>query len=456
MFLERRVVGTKNVEIEGEWGLETTIEIKTSQKPIEWRSKHDVSKASYFIQIPFTEVARASFPKEPNPRETDISKKAYEPQKEYALNNPLFEFHSSPFVLIAHRVKIVDSGAVLVTFRHGFVLNPALNDGQLDGGHRRDIITFFIEQDKLSESDYRVINVNIITGFTDRNERAELGHNHNHGVNNTLSTKENNKGSYDIVKEALKNTFFAEKIAYKQNAKGVKVGSVIRSVVPFNVESFPKGSSPIHPNENSLVRHFAEHQEEYSKLMKILPEIIELSELICYGGFSLYSGVYGIRKNDDNLDTMSGQMRAKDTLTYKGIVGSAIKQDWGYFLLSTFRHLLILDSEGYYRWKISFEGVKEFVSNSLPELIEKIRKRNKKLRTFGMFAREESRIAKGKLSVKKLNRWEELRKFNKKLFEVWLTKSSKEKTSEDTSYLEEGHRSISRQPSVDNLSNMSV
>jgi len=182
--------------------------------------------------------------------------------------------------------------------------------------------------------------------------------------------------------------------------------------------SFPKGCAVLHPNENSLVKHFAAHQEEYQKLMHLLPDFIRLSEFISYAGFTLYSGVYGIRKNDENLENMSGQVRDKNTLTIDA-KGSSLKQDWSYFVLSSFRHLLEKDSKGNYVWKVSFDKVLAFAKASLPKIIEKIRKRKKELRTFGMYAKVTKKINTKTSKIADVDRWLETFKDNKKLFKEW-------------------------------------
>jgi len=432
--MRRHVINKKILKINGETIIEQTLVIKTTQKAVSWRSANNPLKACCPAQISFMELAKANIPNYPNPREVDITKKAYKSQRNYAENNSEFEFYSSSLVVAVHKVDIINDSTIHVTLRKGFK-KQNMNDGFLDGGHRNRIIKEVCESGKITDKDYRVVNLIFIEGFSERKERADLGYCHNDGVSNTLSTKEDTKGAYDLIKDALEKEPYALNVAYKQNAKGVKVISILKSLVALNVVAFPnEKSNMLHPHEDSIVKHFAEHQEQFEQLSHLFSQMIYLSEYISYEAYTIYTNAFGINKDNECAQVMFGHPRLKNALT-RSSKGTLLKSDFSYFVLASFRHLIVKNkSTGKYEWIMNFKDVMLFVAETLPKLLHKIKSRKKDYKNFGVYARVRKVVSKKIGEFKTIDVWKEIYNFNKKEFKDWK-KRTESSTSVSINYL---------------------
>ena len=416
---KRRIINTRKMEIDGETITETVLEIKTVQKPVVWSNPTVTDKKKYPLQVHISELYRANFSIENNTRVPDITKKAYNDHKEYFTKRSELDFYSSPIYLDAVDLKIIDDETVHIILHSGYKKQPNMNSGILDGGNRNEIIKDLFEKNLLTGEEYRTLDLVVITGFKQRKERAELSFSHNNSVNNTKSTKEDTLGSYDPIKESLIGESFSSNVAYKQNEKGYPVLNILRAVIPLNVISYNSSSSKIiHPNENSLVEEFSRNSKVYRELSPLIPEMIKLYELISYESAQLHALEFRFTVNDVMAGAMFAQARFKYPLTRPLTGGSLLRNEYTYFVASSYRHLIKKDKAGKYHWQLDFSKILDYVKSSLPSIIERIRKRPKDYRNFGMFARVRDKQNK-KGNIITVNNWETFYKYNVKLFKAW-------------------------------------
>ncbi len=222
-----------------------------------------------------------------NPRDPKVTSGVAKKIRETLEDQPdLFLFKNRGITLLADRVEFDNQTNTLkVEFlekdRHGL----------LDGGHTFRVIRDFIENLDGSElADVSaMVRIEILEGIQDRNDAIAIVEARNTSTQVKEQGIQELKHTFDAIKEALKNKLYSGRIAYKEfelledgSKKDIDIKEILSYLICFDAESFVKSNHPIkaYSTKASLVEHFSSRKKEMEKYVKLLPEILELRDII--------------------------------------------------------------------------------------------------------------------------------------------------------------------------------
>ena len=249
-----------------------------------------------------------------------------------------------------------------------------LTEGIINGGHTYDLITRNV--DAGTSADESVV-VQIIEGM-DQTTREEVAIAKNVQVNVDKTSIYNTQRVFDSLKDYLNsiNHPYAEHIAYEMNSQApIPIGDVVSKLMCLDVVNYPlnkdKWGKSKHPRQTytgkaATLSQYAENVEHYEKMFSMLPEILELSEIIQVGiakKNSLGNKVGWIDTKTEVQLPILGK-NSKSTL-----VAGLVKP-----VLSGFRSVV---DPNELAWDRSFPKVKKVLAASLDELLDCIRDNGK-------------------------------------------------------------------------------
>lgn len=222
-----------------------------------------------------------------NPRDPKLTSGVARKIRETLEDQPdLFLFKNRGITLLADKVEFDNQTNTLkIEFlekdRHGL----------LDGGHTFRVIRDFVEgldENELSDVS-AMVRIEILEGIQDRNDAISIVEARNTSTQVKEQGIQELKHTFDAIKEVLKNKPYADRIAYKEfelledgSKKDIDIKEILSYLICFDAESFTKDSHPIksYSTKASLVEHFSSRKKEMEKYIKLLPEILELRDLI--------------------------------------------------------------------------------------------------------------------------------------------------------------------------------
>lgn len=164
-------------------------------------------------------------------------------------------------------------------------------NGLADGGHTYRVIQNHVEG--LSEDERKEIeafvSMECLEGFKTREEVVPVIE----ARNNSTPVQEQSTlellGSFDKIKEILKNKPYAPRIFYKQyeealgdTPKDIDIKEILSYLICFDTEGFDDKVHPIkaYSSRTAVVDHFKENRDRLEKYIPLLPEILELRDTI--------------------------------------------------------------------------------------------------------------------------------------------------------------------------------
>lgn len=162
--------------------------------------------------------------------------------------------------------------------------------GIVDGGHTYR--TILNNQDTLNDSDFKqYVKIEILTGL--ESIFQDVADSRNTSVPVSDKAIAELKEYFDvIVKDAILNQPYANKIAYKENGEEpIDIMDILSLLFMFNIDKFPdKDNLPIQAYSSKAmtlkdyIREYETHKETienpYFKMKNIMPDIIELADTI--------------------------------------------------------------------------------------------------------------------------------------------------------------------------------
>ena len=244
-------------------------------------------------------------------------------------------------------------------------------EGITNGGHTYELITRNVDAGTAIEA---LVKVEITEGM-DEETKEEVAIGLNSQVNVDQTSIFNTKKVFNSLKDFLAEQKhpYGDKIAYQMNAlEPIKVGEVISKLVcldaikyPLDREMWIKSKHPVsaYAGKTQTLTLYNTNLEYYEKMFKLLPNILELAEIIQMVVPTEHAKQFKNASNKveyidtNNVKTMYilGE-ESKSNLT-DGLVKP---------LLSGFRSLI--DPNTLY-WDRSFTEVKKVLKESLPELV---------------------------------------------------------------------------------------
>lgn len=297
----------------------------------------------------------------PNPREqnmnTSVAKKIIGSLQE---GTEQFYVKNRGITIHAKDIKFIPSKSIVE-------LDLPDNDmyGVLDGGHSYRAI---LENRKVSKDgeEKEIVNefvkIEVIIGAEDYFE--QLAASRNTSVQVTDSTIAELEKRFEFIKRVLKDKLYLDKISFKQNEqKDIEVVDILRLMYAFNLAKFPDHTSvgvSAYTSPKAVLNDFltdvkkAEENDtksEYEAIAEILPEILELYDLIeKEAGFrykeATKTGKYGAIKGVDG--TEGGKKHyskfTAEKIDYKSPIGFIFP------IISSFKALVDKNNQGNYYW----------------------------------------------------------------------------------------------------------
>lgn len=275
----------------------------------------------------------------------------------------LFLFMNRGIVISAESVSFDNkTSKVTVTLK-----NPNLH-GLLDGGHTYNILL----EERVNLEDPRYVKVEILEGFLPE-EIPNLVDARNTSNQVRDQSLMNLSGDFEKLKRAIKDTPYANLIAYKEyelddkgDPKPIDVREVIAALTTFDRDHFNAQVHPIiaYSSKAACLQHFKQHTQSYEKMYPLANDILELYDYIQLYLPELYNEVRGARG-----DVAGGKFgKLTGVVTYNGkrkakllFIGEESKHGvptgFVYPILGAFRALLE-EKGGRYVWGKKLDPVK--------------------------------------------------------------------------------------------------
>lgn len=296
----------------------------------------------------------------PNPREqnmkTSVAKKIIASLQE---ETEQFYVKNRGIAIHAKDIKFIPSKSVVE-------LDLPDDDmyGVLDGGHSYKAILDNRKVSKDGNFEYvnEFVKIEVIIGAEEYFE--QLAASRNTSVQVTDSTIAELEKKFDFIKCVLEKKPYFNKISFKQNEqKDIEVIDLLRLMYAFNLDKFPDHTTvgmSAYTSPKAVLNDFLadvkkaeanNSKSEYEAIAKILPEIIQLYDLIeKEAGFkykeATKTGKYGAIKGVDGTegDKKHYSKFSGEKIDYKSPIGFIFP------IISSFKALVEKDAHGNYKW----------------------------------------------------------------------------------------------------------
>lgn len=230
--------------------------------------------------------------------------------------------------------------------------------GILDGGHSYRAI--LDNRNSLKDDQTEFVKLEIIVGADENFEK--LAASRNTSVQVTDSTIAELEKRFDFVKEKIRNEPYFNNIAFKQNEqnKDIEIVDLVKIMYAFNLKKFPDHNHvgvSAYTSSKAVMNDFLldvknSKESEYEKISEVLPDIIELYDLIeadagvKYKEGTQQKGKYGAIKG---IDGTEGDKKYQSKF-YKKDIDFRTPLGFIFPILASFKALLEKDELGKYQW----------------------------------------------------------------------------------------------------------
>lgn len=217
---------------------------------------------------------------DPNARKPNINKQVYRVVENSLLNRQessepnTFHLKNKGITIIAESVNQIGDNEYRITLD--------TNHGIVDGGHTYKLIEDHIIEGDLPTEQY--VFVDIRTGINDEWIK-DISGGLNTGVQVQAMSLDNLAGLFEPIKKELRKHGLLDLIAWSENDDGdLTARDLLSFLICFNIDLF-NTSENIHPveaysNKASVLKKFEESPESFNRMIKILKEILILSDTI--------------------------------------------------------------------------------------------------------------------------------------------------------------------------------
>ncbi len=163
--------------------------------------------------------------------------------------------------------------------------------GLLDGGHTFEVLCDFL--DGLPAEDVEEANIllklEIIEGVVERDAVVNIVAARNTSAQVKEQSLENLRGSFDRIKEVLKDTPYLKHISFKEtefdeegDKKEIDIRDILSYLICFDVEGYSGDSHPVftYSQKSEVVEYFKRNKDRLNKYIDLLPVILELHDKI--------------------------------------------------------------------------------------------------------------------------------------------------------------------------------
>lgn len=266
--------------------------------------------------------------------------------------------------------------------------------GMLDGGHTYRIIRESLES--LSDSEKNDFNeayvrLEILEGFVDPGEVVDIVEARNTSTQVKDQSLEELKGHFDTIKTVLSNENYSNRVAYREielaedgNKKDIDIKEILSYLVCFDVEAFGDGKKhPIiaYSSKGAVLKHIKENRERMEKYLNLLPQILQLRDIIYEEMPKAYNSMGGYFGKLTGVIEISNTKKSPIELSFIGKESNyVIPSAFIYPILSSLRNLVDC-RENKCSWKkdpvIFFELLKDELVQRVIEQAKEFRNPNK-------------------------------------------------------------------------------
>ena len=196
----------------------------------------------------------------------------------------LFLFKNRGLTILAERV-VYDNATNVVEL----VMNDEEMHGLLDGGHTYQVIRDYVEEIGGDETVPALVKVEMLTGILDLQEAVAIVESRNTSTQVKDQSLEELRGNYQMIKEVISGTPYADRVAYKENEldeqgsrKDIDVKELLSYLVCFDVERYGHDNHPTksYSSKQAVVDEVRSRKEELKKYTPLLIDILELHDAV--------------------------------------------------------------------------------------------------------------------------------------------------------------------------------
>lgn len=163
--------------------------------------------------------------------------------------------------------------------------------GLLDGGHTFEVLRDFL--DNLPEEDIKEAKISlkleIIEGVTERDAVVNIVAARNTSAQVKEQSLENLRGSFDKIKDILRDTPYLKYISFKEiefdeegDKKEIDIRDILSYLICLDAEGYNGDSHPVfaYSQKSEVVEYFKRNKDRLDKYIDLLPTILELHDKI--------------------------------------------------------------------------------------------------------------------------------------------------------------------------------
>lgn len=346
---------------------------------------------SYVAIVRVTDIPEAleEWRKGLNPRDPKLASVVANKIKDSLLDAPeSFLFRNRGITIMADRIRYDNKSNTVE-----IVMTTKSRHGLLDGGHTFRVIRDFTEN--LEDEDMNSVNgyvrIEMLEGFKDQEEAVAIVESRNTSTQIKEQSLEELRKHYDQIKEVLKDTLYAGRIAYKEyemmegsdDPKDIDIKDLLSYLVCFDVEEFDSNKHPLkaYSSKSATVDHFKKNHERMAKYIPLLPSILELRDTIYLGLPKAYNQEGGKFGKLTGVTEVTGTRMKKERLPFLSQESSyRIPSGFIYPILAAFRGAIDCHDEKC-SWKTDpiklFEELKSDLATRVGDQAKELRNPNK-------------------------------------------------------------------------------
>lgn len=317
---------------------------------------------------------------EVNPREPDEKAKPCKGMKKTLAKeqDDIFSVLNGGVLLSAEECKFYKDKRTNLQMIQVTLSDQSLH-GYIDGGHSLDIV---MNADNI-KAEIQHIEFEIICGIN-QELKEKLAESRNTRTQVTQISLADHRGELAPIKEALKNEWYADDIAYVQNEKGhIKCE---RDIIPLITALNPKLSDAAirqsYTGTSKCLEHYLGDIDFINSFKELLPEVLSFRDYLKESIPSTYN-YYGYSIEGKQLVPGTGKYKYRaltsiegksdEVLIFTDLTKKSPYVPKGFYLpvLASMRHALILNSNGKYEWKINPKDIYEINKKEINDIIFK-------------------------------------------------------------------------------------
>ena len=266
------------------------------------KSDNGDNEANMYMAICDVKLLPSDIPMDTNPREQNLNTNVAKKIKNSLLDTSALDFYllNRGMLLSAQKVQFNNySNELTVVFS-----DPDVH-GDVDGGHTYRTI---LENRDLLDPEQQYVKIEILTGIEDIFQSLAAARNTSVQVQDKSIAELENR--FDIIKNALKEQPYMDRVYFKENDSGeIDVADILSILMMFNIDRFPDRETlptiSYSSKKKCIDLYIQDHKKEYEKTGKnpyvkmqdIMPDIFKL-----YDAIERNMGTFYRTKNKRNVN----------------------------------------------------------------------------------------------------------------------------------------------------------